>query len=112
MLKKAKFTLIKDDKEEISELINIIDNNSAYSFKIANFKMNLNERLFERENEEYKLVLNLIDKTCNLHLKEHDVECAIEVEKIEYNKYDNRIELIYKLETDDSEIKIIIEQGE
>ena len=112
MLKKAKFSLIKDDKEEIKEDIKIIDNNNDYSFKIANNKIILNERLFELENEEYKLKIDLIEKTSFIHLKEHQLDYDKKEKKIEYNKNDNRVEFIYKLETDDSENLIIIEKGE
>ena len=112
MLKKAKFSLIKDDKEEIKEDIKIIDNNSDYSFKVANNKIILNERLFELENEEYKLVIDLSNKTSFIHLKEHQLDYDINVEKIEYNNNGNRVEFIYKLETDDSENLIIIDKGE
>ena len=47
-----------------------------------------------------------------IHLKEHQLDYDIKVEKIEYNNNDNRVEFIYKLETDDSENLIIIEKGE
>ena len=112
MLKTAKFTLSKNDNIELTKTLKIIDNNNEYSFKLDGFKMILNNRYFLRENEEYKLHLNIIDKTCILHLKEKNLQYDINVEKIEYNNNEGKTELIYKIETDDFENKITIEQGE
>ena len=112
MLKNAKFTLSKNDNIELTRIVKIIDNNSEISFKLDGFKMIINDRCFLRENDEYKLHLNIKEKTCLLHIKEKNLLYDINVEKIEYNNNRNKIELIYKIETDDFENKIIIEQGE
>ena len=112
MIKTAKFKLLKDNKVEIEQDIKLIDNNNNYSFKLDDYKMIINDRSFERENADYKLKIDIQEQTCLLHLKEKNLQYDIGVEKIEYNKDNNRIELIYKIETDELENKIIIEQGE
>lgn len=112
MIKTARFRLLKDNQPEIDEQIKLINNKHNYIFKIAGFKMTLNDRYFERENEEFKIHISIIEKRCLLHLKKHNLEYEINVDKIEFINNNNKIQLIYKLESDEKENKLLIEQGE
>jgi len=91
--------------------INAIISNKII-FTIDKIKTIIDEKSLIRENEEFEFILNFIDKKASYKLKEHNYLLDIIVEKCDINKADNIITIIYKLESDEKETKIIIKEDE
>lgn len=112
MLRTINMKLYKDNKLEFEEKnIRCIEQFGNYSFKLKDSKMVLNDRLFLRENNDFKFKINIKDKTSEYLLKEKNLNYDIKVEKIEYQKNQDNITIIYKIETDNQETKIVLEKA-
>lgn len=110
MIKYIKLTLYKDKKisKEYHNIKAIINNNN-YLFKIDNIKTSLNPKKFTRENKEYIFNLDIENNSSTIYLKDKKVNFDIEVEKVLFKQDKNKIILEYKLSSDESNFKIIIE---
>ncbi len=85
------------------------------TFQIENMEhtLNLETQEFTRENEEYAFFLNILDENCEITLKKEQYYLQVLVEYANLLKNKNILELSYYIETEDSEIKLIIElEGE
>lgn len=102
--------LLKNNKlEKEYNSINAIKKDDSYSFIIENIKMCISNKLFTRENNEFSFRLDIEKKECLYLLKEKNLTFDIKVEKIILNN-EKALELIYKIETDEEEFKIILEE--
>ena len=110
MKKLLNLRLYKDKKIE-NEYLNIksLYNNDTYKFKIDGIKTTISNKVFIRENSEYKFTLNLITKEGLYLLKENDMLFDIDVLKLSFKFNDNNIILEYRLSSDEDDIKIEID---
>ena len=91
--------------------INSMKNNKI-TFKLDNIKTIINNNILIRENEEFKFEIDLLNKKATYLLKEKNYLYDIEVKK-SYIQYDNnKIIIIYNIETNEEEIKIVLERCE
>ena len=111
MLRTIKLKLYKNNHLELEEKnIKCIEQRGNYSFKLKDSKMIINDRMFIRENDEFKFSLSFKEKTCTYLFKERNITYDIKVEKLEFHKNSTNIEIIYKIETDESETRILLEK--
>lgn len=107
--------LYKSNKIELEySNIKALNKEESISFIIDNIKTTLNNDFFIRENNEFKFVLDIKNKSCIYIFKEKGMTFDIAVENLYFKRRFNYICLIYKIETDEEELKIEInlENGE
>lgn len=108
-----KFSLIFF-KNEQKILENVYNNNESnhqiLQFDLENYDttIDLENELFIRENEDFLFILDIKNKECNIHLKKENLTLDIGVDHCILTKRDNKIELEYTIESDDSRNKIVI----
>lgn len=86
------------------------DNYLSYNTDNDSIKINLNNFKFIRENLE--TILTLTKEKCILFLKELNNSVEIPLNYLEFNNESNKIYIEYKLESQESPLKINIEIGE
>ena len=110
MIKLVNIMLYKDNKLEQKYLkIKTLFNNDSYIFHIDDIKTSINKNFFKRENNEFLFKLNIESKEASYFLKENNINLDIDVEKVLYIEENNTIILEYKISSDDSVFKIVIE---
>lgn len=77
----------------------------VYNFKIDDVNTYISKNNFIRENNEFKLDLNIKDKKCTYLLKEKELLFDIDVYFVEINFNKNKIVLKYKISTDEGLFK-------
>ena len=109
MKKNINIKLYKDDilTNEYKHINSYYNDN--VSFTTDNIHSKITNTSFIRENEEYKFNVNLIKKTAYFLLKEKNVKLIIKVFESYIKRTNNKIEIRYKIETEESTTKIIIE---
>ena len=112
MIKNCNIKLYHNDKLIENNIINIIENNNKISFLLNDIKNIIDKNTFIRENNEYRFILNIEDKECSYLLKEKNTLYDIKVNKSSIKQKDNIIEILYNIETNDEDIKLIIERCE
>jgi len=106
MAKKYTIKLLKDNLlEKEYKDINCLENNDLYFFT-ESIKNTIGKDYFIRENEEFKFYLDFSKKESTYLLKEKNLLFEIKVNKAEIIKKDNKIDIIYQIETSEEEIKI------
>lgn len=112
-----KFSLIFFKNEE--RILEKTYNNLEKRDNILRFNMldydtliDLNNHLFSRENDEFKFVLDILNKKCTILLKKENMTLDINVDLCELNVMNNEITLEYIIESDDSKNRIIITKEE
>jgi hypothetical protein len=103
----------KNDEQTIHEcLINNTKEQNKLSFNIFEYDttIDLIEKYFKRENDEYIFLLDIKNKTCTVTLKKENIKFDIQVELCELTQNLDKITLEYLIETDDSRNKIIIKK--
>lgn len=109
---KKSINIILYEKNKIIKKYNniraIIQDNKII-FYTDNIKNILSDEYYTRENNEYLFYLDIKNKESKLTLKEHNNTFNIEVTKTKYKKNDNIISLEYKIESNEEELKIVIE---
>ncbi len=71
--------------------------------------LDLKNKIFERENDEFCFMIDFIKEKCTYELKEKQATFDIMVEESFWNVEKNNIELSYAIETNDEKVKILIE---
>ncbi len=108
---KIKVCLIKGEDKVLESIVlgNIIDN--IISFKIEDMlnTIDINKEFFIRENDEYKFFLDFLNKSCILTLKKENYSLDINVDKCNFEVFDNKIIIDYYIETDECNNNLIIE---
>lgn len=114
MKKLITINLLKESRlEKKYEQIKAIYQNNSYLFKIDNIKTILNKKIFTREDNNYKFVLDIENKQATYFLKENNLLFDIDVEKVIYKEENNSIILEYKLASNDEIIRVeIIIEGD
>lgn len=102
----------KNDEEILKDSF-ISEINNKFEFEILKYNtiLDLEEKYFKRENEEYLFNLDIKNETCTIHLKKEDMTFNIEVDYCILDCLEDEITLEYMIETDDSKNKIIIKKG-
>lgn len=103
--------LLKDD-EIMLEATNIpytIDQNKIH-FKLETFDhdIDLEQKTFQRESEEFNFFLDFQNNKCTYILKEVNGTFDIIVDDSFWLKEENKLELHYAIETEDEKSKILI----
>jgi len=89
------------------------NNNSLnFEFDQMSHQIDLENQTFLRENDEYTLFLDILNKKCELSLKKEQYTLQLEVEYAILLKNKNKIEISYLIETDNRENKLIVELEE
>jgi hypothetical protein len=83
--------------------------NENVTFTTDNIHSKITDTSFIRENEGYKFNINLIKKTAYFLLKEKDVKLIIKVFESSIKRTKNKIEIMYRTETEEPTTRIIIE---
>lgn len=116
-MKFEKFSLIFFKNEEK------IYENTYKTFKFENNKLeflmldyntqiDLQQKLFMRENEDFQFVLDISNEKCTIHLKKEELTLDIPVDYCELKELHNQIILEYIIESDDAKNKLIIMKEE
>lgn len=102
----------KNDKEINEDIINMIDNKATFNLNdiINTITLDNNNIIIERENEEYYFAIDFIRKKSIYKLKDYNLEFDIPVIIANYSIKDNKIELNYQLESNESLITISLER--
>ncbi len=72
--------------------------------------LDLENEIFQRENDEFLFTLDLKNKKCTIFLKKEEAECFIDVDDCTIEKEENKITLEYIIESDDTKNKLVIEK--
>ena len=112
MLRKYNIKLYHNEELIEQNIINIIDNKKQKTFILNDIKNTINNNIFIRESNDYKFILNIEDNISTYLLKEQNILYDIKVNKSSISYKDNKIEIIYNIETNDKDIKIILERCE
>ncbi len=100
--------LIKEYKE-----IKALEKEDTILFFIEDVKTSVSKKEFIRENKEYQFKIDFRTNTCTYLLKENNTLFDINVEKkTSYKKDQNKITIIYKIETEEELIRVEIERKE
>ena len=112
LVMKKSINIILYEKNKIIKKYNnikaIIQDNKII-FNTDNVKNILSDKSYTRESEEYIFYIDIIGKESTLTLKDRNSIFHIEVTKADYIKLDNTITLDYKIESNEEELKIVIE---
>jgi len=114
-LKKFSFEFLKNDEKIIEDIYNNLEiEDNKIRFNVLDYEtiLDLNDMKFTRENTEFKLILDILNKTCTIHLKNEDLKLDINVDFCELKNINNRITLEYIIESDDAKNKMIITKVE
>ena len=107
----------KNDETTFSNIKCKIDKKlKKYEFFLDNIRncIYITDRLvYTRESDEYKFNLEISDNSkCNILLKEENLSFDIKVLSSSYCEKEDVIDFTYKLETDEIEHKIKLENGD
>ena len=113
MKKIININLYKDDRleEEYKDILAIVDK-EYYKFRLNDTTTIISNRYFQRETDEYKFKIDFINNEASFLLKTHQQLLPIKVEESSYERKDNNLTVIYKIETDEERFKIYIEEKE
>ncbi|MCI8394491.1 MAG: hypothetical protein HFH86_03305 [Bacilli bacterium] len=84
-------------------------NKLFFEIEGMNHEIDLESKIFKRENQEYAFILDFDQEKCFYELKEYQATCDIIVDQAFFEQTQNRLEMIYVIETEDEKNKIIIE---
>ncbi len=106
----------KNDQEIERKIVTNLEekkNCIKFNFLEYNTILDLEEKTFTRENDEFLFFLDIKNNSCKIYLKKEGMELPIEVDYCELNILNNKIIVEYMIETDDAKNKIIItKEGE
>ena len=114
-MKKMLNIRIIDDNNIKNEKVSYIKNDDRIIFILDNVKntINIKEKTYTRENEEYNLFIDLINKNCTLKLKKENYLLHLNVEYAILLTNQNIIQVSYKLETQENKVHLELElEGE
>ena len=103
---------LSNGKEELISYYKVpcIINDDKISFIIDDIKTSISNKKFIRENKEYLFMIDIPNKLSTYKLKEKNCTFAIDVEKLVYKNDTNIIELVYKISSNEEELRMIIER--
>lgn len=107
-----KITFLKDDKIILTkDIINSSPSKEIKEFSLldVNTKLDLKNKIFTRENNEYIFSLDINNKKSNIYLKKENLKFDIVVDFCSLDIQDNTIYLEYMIESEDSKIALKIE---
>lgn len=113
--KKFSLTFIKNEEKILEEAYKNLDSvNNILRFNMLDYDtiIDLDNQIFSRENEEFKFILDILNKNCTILLKKEDMTLDINVDFCELKVLHNKITLEYIIESDDAKNKIIITKVE
>ncbi|MBR1679086.1 MAG: hypothetical protein IJ704_00370 [Bacilli bacterium] len=102
------FSLYQENHKILEEQLKGEWNQSQIYFqqKEMNHILDLKEETFLRENEDYSFFLDFKNKKCHLNLKKENNTLQVNVIYAIILQNKNEIELSYKIETQEEEIKM------
>ena len=104
-------TFLKNDEVVIEDTFKNLDAENN-SIKIILFEYNtildIENKMFIRENEDFKFTLDILNKECTIYLKKEDMKVPVLVEYCELTTKYNKIVLEYVIESEDAKNKLII----
>lgn len=107
-----KITFLKDDNIILSkDIINSSPSKDIKEFSLldVNTKLDLKNKIFTRDNNEYIFSLDINNKKSNIYLKKENLKFDIVVDFCSLDIQDNTIYLEYMIESEDSKIALKIE---
>ena len=84
------------------------DNILEFCLEEINHLINMEEKVFRRENEEFCFILNASTSSCTYELKSHQALFDIIVDSVTFLQDKHKLEIEYVIETDDQKNKIQI----
>lgn len=111
--KKFSLTFYKNEEIIHEDIYNNLDSvNNSFRLNMLDYEtyLNIEDKIFTRENEDFKFVLDILNKKCTIHLKKEDMSLNINVDLCELNIVNNKIILEYIIESDDAKNKIVIKE--
>lgn len=114
-LKKFFLTLFKNEQKIFEDTYeNFIFENNILEFSMLEYhtKIDLQQKLFIRENEDFQFLLDIKNKICTIHLIKEDMTFNILVDFCELKELHNQIILEYIIESDDAKNKLVITKEE
>ncbi len=110
MSNKYNIKLFKDDKlEKEYKEIKVLDNNEI-KFYIDSTKNIIGSNFFTRENKDFKFHIDFDKKKYTYLLKEKNMLFDIKVKKAKIEKKDNKIDILYQIETAEEKIRIVVDK--
>ncbi len=94
--------------KNINAIYNEKEQKLLYNEPENKMKININKKKFKRDTKD--LILELDEKTVTLYIKEIGDFLNVSLEKFNFIKKNNRIEIIYKINTEEENIKYIIDK--
>lgn len=106
-MKLINFKLIKNNETYINERnIKCIYNNKLI-FMVDNDKYSYYNDIFERKTEKELIIFDLKNQECKLYIEGYNNYFPIKIEVIEYIKNEEKINIKYKIETEENIVNII-----
>ncbi len=115
MAKKIHIKLLNDNNIILDTLASYKNNNNLITFTIDDMfhTLNIKEEILTRENDEYLFTLDIKKKKSTINLKKENYILHLNVEYAILFTNQNIYEISYRIETQDNDIKIILElEGE
>lgn len=113
--KKFSLTFFKNEEkilESVYENQDSVDNSLKFTMMDYETMLNLEDKLFTRENEDFKFTLDILNENCTILLKKEEMTLDINVDFCELKVLHNQIVLEYIIESDDAKNKIVITKEE
>lgn len=113
--KKISLIFFKNEQkmyENIYKEFKFEDNKLEFSMLDYDTMIDLQEKRFIRENEEFQFILDILNEKCTIHLKKEEMTLDIPVDFCELKELHNQIILEYIIESDDAKNKLIITKEE
>lgn len=109
-----KLTLYKGEEVVLNQKIKVDKNNNLLKFNLEDCitTIDLESKLFTRENEEYIFLLDIQKEKCEIKLKKEDYLLQVNVEYAILLKNQNELKLNYLIETDDNPMSLVIRKDE
>ncbi len=107
-----KITFLKDDNIILTkDIINSSPSKEIKEFSLldVNTKLDLKNKIFTRESNEYIFCLDINNKKSNIYLKKENLKFDIVVDFCSLDIQDNLIYLEYMIESEDSKVALKIE---
>lgn len=113
MVQFNEFTLIffKNEEKIIEETFKNLDSeNDCIKINLFDYNtiLDIENKIFIRENEEFKFTLDILNKECTIYLKKENMTIPVLVEYCELTTLETKIMLEYVIESEDARNKLII----
>ncbi len=116
-MKSQKYSLIFSKNDKIiheNSYKNLSSDNNIFRFNLLDHDtiLDLKNKQFIRENDQYLFKIDIKNNTCSLHLKKEELFIDIIVDFCNLQIQSNQIIFEYVIESDDAKNKLVIEKSE